>query len=131
MTGSLSEERKEDWIYVLGGYSTRSSAAASSTIDFTFLSGPRIITTGASLDFPRFDYRTTSIDSSELGSAGNNQVNPFLGTPLFGDKKISGAYDIFRCRWRVNTNLATYQATFWGFLIRYQSFFRGVAPALA
>lgn len=130
MTGLLSLDRREDWIYVLGGYSARRSAGSADEVLFTFQSGPLIVSTGASLDRPRYDTITTELaKSGNLVAIGGSQ--PFLGTPLFGDKRNTGDFELFRVLWNANADLATYQGNLWGFLIRYQSFFRGVPAAVS
>lgn len=132
LTGLLSAARKEDWIYVLGGYASRGTGVVTTGIMYTFTTGPKIVTQGASLDLQRFDSTGNVLGFTGPGVAGVPQASqPFLGTPLFGDKKVSGDYELYRVFLETNTNTASYHASIWGFLIRYQSFFRNLPASVA
>ncbi len=138
LTGNLSAARKTDWIYILGGWSVRGPIAVGALPSgyVEFQTGPKIVGDGAGIDRPTF---TAVGDFLEADNAADLMLSlsppsgaqPFVGMPLYADPALAGAYRMYHVSYQLNSNTALHTASVWGFLIRPQSFFRGVAPALA
>ena len=139
MEGRVSQERKTDWIHILGGYNLRSPQGTTNMDAYVeFRAGPRIPQQVAlGIDQPTFSVGSVAMSPAIV--TGDNMLSfppavsggavPFLGLPLYGDPAIKSTYDMVHCALQVNTDLTLYTFSLWGFLVRPQSFFRGVAPA--
>ena len=135
LSGRLSFDRKEDWVYVVGGTHTRVNTALAGDVFEQINTGPLIPTTAlaTTVTNPTFEYGGVSraIDGNAVTIApegGRQKVN---GMAIFGDKKIPGVFLMYASGWETNTNGATYVASIWGWIIKYPSFFRGVVPGRA
>jgi len=136
ISGNLSFDRKEDWVYILGGIGTSVNTATTVGDGFTVVNTGPLIPTGATAttvnnpSFPRagssFGVSGNSVGTLDLSAGGKDSR---IGMPIFGDKKISGTFLMIAAGWQVNIDGATYQLSSWGFLIRYNSFFRLTQPA--
>jgi len=134
LNGNVSFDRKEDWIYILKKVSaSRTGIVALQTAFMVAATGPLIPTptTVANASFhlggiPQ-DITNNALTVFPLAS-GSQQL--FDELPVFGDKRIGGPLSMMAMGWETNTNAAVYQMSVYGWLIRYQGFFRGVAPAL-
>ena len=136
--GDLSEARKTDWIYILGGYSLRSSSTTligNSYVEFQ--TGPKIVGSGAGIDRPTFsvagpvDGPTAGVDPMQTVTRTRGGAQPFLGMPLYADPALAGNYEMVHAMLNINADARLFTFSMWGFLVRPQSFFRGVSPALA
>ncbi len=132
LSGSLSFDRKEDWIYVLGGINTSRNVADISELFTQINSGP-LIPTGSAVVNPSFSragpskaVTNNNITTSESLEGGGDIRT---GMPIFGDKRLAGNFLMAAAGWAENTDAVTYQMSVWGWLIRYQSFFRNVLPS--
>ncbi len=133
MSGRLSFDRKEDWVYILGAISTTISANSLQDVFTQVNTGP-LIPTQSTVTNPSFS------KGDESFSVANNNLtvsdhlkggaDPRAGMPIFGDKKIPGIFLMLASGWEVNIDAAVYQMSSWGFLIRYQSFFRNRPPSV-
>jgi len=132
----LSEERKEDWVYILGGIAASVNTPLASDVFVQVNTGP-LIPTGAV---------ATTVNNPSFSSGGvwggvvNNAISAShnlsggsaagVGMPIFGDKRIPGLFLMMAMGAEANVDGATYQLSSWGFLIKYESFFRNVRPSL-
>lgn len=124
--GAISRARKEDWVYILGGYSAGVSSATAMDIRFTFASGPVIpVNSGQANPFFEAQY-PAEVGVGRAVALGSPGSAAHLGTPLFGDKKIAGDLALVTTVFESNVDLLIHQMSIWGFLIRYASFFRDV-----
>jgi len=136
MNGDLSQERKTDWVHILAGYSLRKIAADAGSAYAEFQTGPKIVGNAAGIDRPTF---TATAPLERMSQAGDQMATPhllsgsqpFLGMPLYADPALTGAYEMVHASFNVNTDTILHTFSMWGFLVRYQSFFRGVPPELA
>ena len=137
LNGSLSFDRKEDWVYILGALETTTNQSIGGTDVLTQVNTGPLIPTGAvatSVTNPSF------MATGDAGAGGaatvtsahrlNGGADYRAGLPIFGDKRIPGTFLMLAAAWGLNTDGATYQLSAWGFLIRYQSFFRDRPAAL-
>ncbi len=136
LNGNLSFDRKEDWIYVLGGVGASVNAEFTADVFIQVNSGP-LIPTSAVATTVRNPSFTIGGSQDPMGTLALSVVQPLTGgadpragMPIFGDKRIPGLFLMMNASWSVNTNLASYQLSSWGWLIEYQSFFRNRPPAL-
>ena len=137
LNGRLSFDRKEDWIYIFGGMTTTKNAVAGEAVFTQINTGP-LIPTGAvatTVNNPSFSIGGNAdpvtghaLTTGDITSGGNDRRR---GMPIFGDKRIPGIFLMLAAGWETNTDGATYQMSSWGFLIKYNSFFRDVPPRLA
>ena len=131
LVGELSRDKKEDWVYVLGGYSATRNTAIATNMDMLFTSGPRNVATGGSA-FQIFRMAGPISLGAGIGCyPGGDQNELFIGTPLFGDKKITAGHTLASVVFGTNTSGTTYTFSLWGYLIKYATFFRGVSPERA
>ena len=136
LSGNLSFDRKEDWIYVFGGLSTSTNQVTTTNAFTQVNTGPKIPTdaTAVVVQNPSFSrggnadpINANAMTVADLFEGGSDSR---AGMPLFGDKAIPGNFLMIAAGWEVNTNGATYQLSSWGFLIRYNSFFRDRPPSV-
>lgn len=129
--GIISAARKTDWVYILGGVTGATSSGSAMDAIVNVASGPLIPDLGVSVN--------EFVSMTKFGSLGGTNLGGFLpmsgklmaeGMPVFGDPHISGDFNIVSADFGVNTNLSIYRLDAWGFLVRYNSFFRDVSPAL-
>ncbi len=133
LTGELSRDKKEDWVYVLGGYSATRNTAISTNMSVLFTSGPRnqrVSGVGSAFQIFRIA-GPISLGAGVATYPGGEQGAPFIGTPLFGDKKITAGHTLAAVEFGTNTSGTTYTFSMWGYLIKYATFFRGVPPERA
>lgn len=133
LNGRLSFERKEDWIYVLGGLSVSINTVQSMAVFTQVNTGPLIPSASAVVN-PSFsiggnmdNVTGNAITTGNVTAGGND---PRRGMPIFGDKRIAGIFLMLAAGFETNIDGATYQMSSWGSLIRYQSFFRNRPPSL-
>jgi len=135
--GDLSEARKTDWVHILGGYSHRLVSGAAVPDGYVeFQTGPKIVGNAAGIDRPTFTaigpfIRMNSSADQMAAQSLVSGAQPFLGMPLYADPALAGVYEMVHASVNANVDTALYTFSIWGFLVRYQSFFRGVPPALA
>ena len=135
MDGDVSEARKTDWVHILGGYSLRSPSTLSGLGYVEFQTGPKIVGNAAGIDRPTFSsvgaMTRTNLSPDQMSThTPSGGAQPWAGMPLYGDPALSGNYEMVHTMNNVNLDTALYTFSIWGFLVRYQSFFRGVPPAL-
>lgn len=133
LNGNVSFDRKEDWIYILQNVSTTFNTALAGVDAFIVAATGPLIPTPTAVANPAFHV------GGEMLNIVNNGVtiftptdagqSPFKDLPVFGDKRIAGPLSLLAAGFEVNTNTVTYQLSVFGFLVRYQSFFRNLAPA--
>jgi len=123
--GQLSRDRKEDWVYVMRGVNAQKNSATASDVAVSVATGPLVPTATAvnNAVFSRVGLSDTinNLSSSDPLTGGKA---PWEGMPCFGDKRISGNYGILTVTWTANTNTVIYTVSMWGYLVRYNSFFR-------
>lgn len=136
INGRLSEDRKEDWVYLLGNISS-SLNTDSGQEGFTQVNtGPLIPTeaTTTTVRNPSFTVGGTfqGISNGAITTSQNvnGGIDPRAGMPIFGDKRIPGIFLMLAALWQNNVDGTTYQMSAWGWLIKYESFFRNVRPAV-
>lgn len=125
LQGSLTFARKEDWLYILMGCNISNNGATPTATSLTVNTGPRIPTNTTIIN-PSFrmasnDFNTDNLTAPLPFAAG---AFPFTGMPIFGDKKIAGNFLMLDAVWELQQDLATYVVSAWGWLLRYNSFFR-------
>lgn len=127
----LSEERKEDWVYVVQDVDLTVNADFDGEAFVQVNTGP-LIPTATAVTNPTFNQggamkgiSNNAIAMFKLNSAG---ASPFQGMPVFGDKKIAGVFLMIAGAFGTNTDGATHTLSAWGWLINYNSFFRNVDP---
>lgn len=132
LQGRISRDRKEDWVYLLKGRSSQVFADNNGEIA-TFLGTGPVIVAGATTS-PSFTALDNMVNDATLAFSSGSSGN--FGSPgrpleqfLFGDRNLAGDYGMITSRFSVNTTAALYQVSIWGFIFRYQSFFRGVPPS--
>jgi len=134
LNARLSEARKEDWVYILGAINTVRNGATDDECFNQVNSGPLIATAAVATTVRNVSFSRGGI---ALGMANNNLVvtdkfdggtDPRAGMPIFGDKRIPGIFLMLAAGWDNNIDGTTYVLSAWGFLIRYQSFFRFANP---
>lgn len=122
--GQFSVNRKEDWVYIMQGVSTERNSATNSDVGISVATGP-LIPTVTAVNNAVFSRAGSSDGVSGLGtlplSAGQP---PWKGMPCFGDKNIPGLFSILTAVWGTNSNTILYTTSMWGYLVRYQNFFR-------
>jgi len=134
LNGLISEDRKEDWIYILKRVSaTENSATAARDCFVVAATGPIIPTdaVATAVNNPSFHkggvmavITNNAVDILNTNEGGADQ---FLDIPLFGDKKLAGTLALIACGFSDNDNGATFQLSIYGWLIRYSSFFRNLS----
>jgi len=130
--GIVSERKKTDWVYIMGGATGASSSSTAMDALVNVASGPLIPDLGVSIN--------EFVSMTKAGALLGTNLGGFMpmsgslmssGMPVFGDPHISGDFNILSADFGVNVNAAVYRLDAWGFLVRYNSFFRGVPAALA
>lgn len=137
LNGSLSFDRKEDWVYILKGFSaTNNDPVVNMEMFLQANTGP-LIPTASAVQNPSFNFggALRGIDGNAIAimneaGASSPAMPPFPGLPIFGDKRISGTFLMLAAGFAINTDTVTYQMSAWGWLVRYQGFFRRTNPAL-
>jgi len=131
LNGSLSFDRKEDWVYILGNISS-SRNTATSTDAFTQINTGPIIPTASAVTNPSFSVAGSPFAVVNNAIATTQQTtggsDPRSGMPIFGDKRLAGTFLMCAAGYQDNVNGETYQMSVWGWLINYSGFFRGVRP---
>lgn len=134
LNGALSFDRKEDWIYILGLVDLQINSVLSNNAFIGVNTGPLIPTPTVSRN-PSFllaGGMNLALGLAKTAFGGNDQGQfPMAGMPIFGDKRISGNFSMIDTGVETNTNGAVYTVSSWGWLIRYNSFFRNVRAAQA
>jgi len=136
LNGSLSFDRKEDWVYILGAITASKNGSGEGEVFLQANSGPLIPTDAVATTVRNPSFST----GGQMLAIANNSVSlatsltggafPFAGMPIFGDKRITGTFLMNAAGFEINTDGATYQMSSWGFLIKYESFFRNVRPSV-
>lgn len=135
--GDLSEARKTDWVRILGGWSVRSpSTTAVASCYIEFQTGPKIVGNQAGIDRPTFsavgdmrEFPDSADPMISVTNAGSGQ--PLIGIPLYADPALPGPYELLHVSTDPNVNGKLTTVSLWGFLIRYQTFFRGIPPGIS
>lgn len=132
LSGQLSFERKEDWVYILGNVSMSANTVSDIGDTLTQVNTGPLIPTLPGTTNPSFSIGGQSriivnnaISVSQLVDGG---ADPRAGMPIFGDKRLSGAFLMIAGATEANIDGATYQLSAWGWLVNYSSFFRNVNP---
>lgn len=132
LNGRLSFDRKEDWVYIVGGSHTRANDLVGGDVFEQVNTGPLIPTAAVATTVtnPTFEFGgvVLPITGNALKFTPVIQQSKAVGLPIFGDKRIAGIFLMYAAGFEVNTNLVTYTAQIWGWLIKYSTFFRGVRP---
>jgi len=132
--GLISAAKKTDWVHVLGGVTGALNTGG------TAMAALINVTSGPAIESP------AGASHLSMTVAGPMQLTPSLGfaavvppnggaglagVPLFGDPHIPGNWGVIAVDFETNINTVTYRFDAWGYLIRYQSFFREVSPSVA
>jgi len=130
LNGLVSFDRKEDWIYILKKVSlTRNSATANLNAFIVASTGPAIAT-GSAVANPSFHVAGTMpfVTGNNITTLSTNQGGKsiFEDLPIFGDKHIAGPLALIAAGFDTNTDAITFQLSVYGWLIRFQSFFRNL-----
>lgn len=130
LIGSLSPDRKEDWVYVVQGLSVvTNDDTVGDEIAIQVATGPltptESIITNAVFGLAGSMSRSTVND---LSTFPNSETPPWQGLLCFGDKRIAGNYVWLTILMGTNTNLRIYTGSMWGWLFEYKSFFRNLPP---
>lgn len=132
LSGRLSFDRKEDWVYIVGGTHTRVNALISGDVFEQLNTGPLIPTSAVATTVTNATYEygglAAAITANALTMTQSQGLAKVTGMPIFGDKKIPGIFLMYAAGWESNTDGATYVANIWGWIIKYESFFRNVRP---
>lgn len=132
LNGNISFDRKEDWIYLLKKISSSHNADSATQEGFYAVGTGPLIPTPTIVQNASFQ-----VGGPSAGIAGNaitvqnrSDGDPSAVTdiPLFGDKKIPGVFQMVACAYRENIDGAVYQLSVYGWLLRYESFFRNLSP---
>lgn len=133
MTGQISFNRKEDWVYLIQATSLEFNASNSGIpAAIRCPTGP-LARGAAGVANPIFSRATKEMQNvptilaTVFASAGHDPHQNLLS---FGDKRLTGNFNLVQFEIDANINLATNTGSIWGFLFRYASFFRGVPPGL-
>ena len=132
LSGRLSFDRKEDWVYIVGGTHTRQgSEAASGDVFEQVNTGPLIPTQVSGINNPTFEWGgvVQNITANNLTITPVSGQTKVTGMPIFGDKHLAGVFLMYAAGWETNIDGATYSAQIWGWIIKYQSFFRNRPPS--
>lgn len=135
LQGQLSEARKEDWVYVIQAASATINTLTDQEMFIQLNTGPLIPTSTAVVN-PTFNFGGSmrAIANNAISIMSDDGSNtgpfPFQGLPIFGDKRIPGVFLMMAAGFETNVDLALYTMSAWGWLIRYQGFFRNRPPAL-
>lgn len=132
INGRLSVERKEDWVYIVGGTHTRVNSALISGDNFEQINTGPAISTGVAVTNPTFEYGglNRNIGGNAVTFTPVDQHSKVVGMPIFGDRSIPGVFLMYAVGWETNGDTALYSAQMWGWIIRRQSFFRNVLPSV-
>lgn len=133
LNGRLSEDRKEDWVYVpMASAIHRNSTTGATSNYFEQLNTGPLIPTSTAVNNPTFNYGGTGvgITGNAITVQNTTQTKDFYGMPIFGDKRIPGIFLMYAVGFETNTDTVLYTASIWGWLFRYNGFFRGVAPSV-
>jgi len=132
VNGRLSEEKKEDWVYIIGGTHARINGLIGGDVFEQVNTGPLTPTDVLSITNPTFEWGGVNVQITGNAVAFTPVVgqSKVLGLPVFGDKRIPGIFLMYAAGWETNSNTSLYSAQIWGWIIRYQSFFRNVSPQL-
>lgn len=134
LSGRLSFERKEDWVYILGGTHTRANAIVTGDVFEQVNTGPLIPTDAVAVAINNATYEwggaTLPIANNAISLSPSTGLAKATGMPIFGDKRIPGIFLMYAAGWETNTNGVTFSAQLWGWIIKYESFFRFVRPAV-
>jgi len=133
LNGNVSFDRKEDWIYILKKFSlTRNDLPAGQVAFAVAATGP-VIPTGSTVTNPSFHVGGTlfevtgnAVSVFDVNTGGGKQ---FEDIPIFGDKRLPGPLSMIAAGFQTNDNTVTYQLSVYGWLIKYQSFFRNLVPS--
>ncbi len=134
LNGRLSFDRKEDWVYILGNVNMQVNTTSVVGDVFSVVNTGPLIPTATAVVNPSFPVGGTMdpIDSNAISvsqiTAGGK--DPREEMPIFGDKRIAGVFNMIAAGFETNVNTALYTLSAWGFLIRYQSFFRNLRPSV-
>ncbi len=128
LSGLLSVDRKEDWVYVLQSCNAQKNSSVAQDVGVRINSGP-LIPTDSAVQNPSFgkvgasDGVVNHAVSMQHGVAGGR--DDWQGLVVFGDKKIPGAFTFMATEWTTNEDGIAFTTSLWGWLIRYNNFFRG------
>jgi len=136
MNGRLSEKKKRDFVYIVGGTHTRNNAVLTSGDVFEQINTGPLIENDAvatAVTNPTFEYGGVVFTpgGNAVAMTPVSDLSKIAGMPIFGDPQIPGVFLLYAAGWQDNENGATYVSSIWGWLIRYNSFFRGVSPSLS
>jgi len=129
LRGDLSFDRKEDWVYILGAVNSQVNVATAMDGFIVVNTGPRIPTATVVANPSFLVVGVMAVATALLATSFNSNaggMDPRSGMPIFGDKKISGDFAMMEAGFEVNVDGAVYTVSSWGFLIRYNSFFRNL-----
>jgi len=131
LNGRLSYNRKEDWVYILGGVTLSRNDETESRAYIIVNTGPQV-STGSAVNNPSFPkggvMKAISGNNISVLDLADGGADSRSGMPIFGDKSIAGLFLMIAAGIESNTNLVTYQLSSWGWLVRYQGFFRNRDP---
>lgn len=131
LNGNISFDKKEDWIYVIGGTSYSRNDVQTTVDAFEVIAtGPLIPTTSAVAN-PSFHAGALmkGIVNNAVTIRDQSLNQPYVGMPVFGDKRITGPLSMYAVGFENNNNAVVYQMSLWGWIIRYNSFFRDIPPS--
>jgi len=133
LNGQLSFDRKEDWVYVVEAQTITINTPSDQEVFLQINTGPLIPTASAVVN-PTMNWGGSlrgiaNNNVSVLADGSNTGPFPFPGMPIFGDKRIPGVFLMAAAGFQSNTNGAIHTMSLWGWLIRYQGFFRNRSPA--
>lgn len=129
LQGILSSQRKTDWVYLIQRISPQTRAApVTGDALVQVATGPLIPGIGTfSQNNPIFsDLANMRTDSALAVSCTELNRQGFLPLLVFGDDQAFGAWTMINVTLTDNENSADSSFSVWGFIYRYQTFFRGV-----
>jgi len=132
ISARLSEARKEDWVYIVNGMQVTINAETDQEAFMQLNTGP-LIPTASAVTNPTFNWgggmRGIANNSiSIMAASGDTGPMNVPGIPIFGDKRIAGIFLMAAAGFQTNVDGAIYTLSNWGWLIRYQGFFRNRNP---
>jgi len=130
LNGQLSFERKEDWVYVPMGSSWTTNSSTTPNTAFEQINTGPLIPTATVVNNPSFSFGGLSrnMSGNSLHVQQSDQTKNFYGMPVFGDKKLPGSSLMYALGFQTNVNAVIYTASIWGWLFRYNGFFRNEGP---
>lgn len=132
LNGNLSEARKEDWVYIIGGTQYQKNTVLAGEQAFEIINTGPVTPTASAVVNPSFPVGALmdDITNNAVTIGKNDTTKPFIGMPAFGDKRIAGVFSLYAVGFENNTDTVLHTASIWGWIIRYNSFFRDVRPSV-